>query len=511
MNKHLTLIFLAIVMAVSFRSAAQIQILNDITCNGHSTGTLMATPGGWGTAPYYYLWSTADTSQIVHNLPAGTYSLTITDSLFIDSVFFVTLSQPAAIDINPAVVTPSDCDGHNNGAVSITVTGGVGPYSFLWTETQTDSVYTTQNISNVRGGNYMLNITDTWGCTNTFNIPIANIRDIPVGFVIDSFVCNGLLGTVEVQADSADSLNYFTYNWSTPYNSSSFTSNDSVFSASTSFLAGTYLITTVENLTGCANYSWIVIDQTPAPLVVTETVVHNQCFGDLTGSIALTPTGGLALPDYHVVWSGPLGFTSVAFSVGALTSGDYNYTVSDDSACSFSGTVRIEPLMPLQGSISLTGVSCVEGQYGTAVANFSGGSGLLSYLWSDNENTTSIPLLAPGTYSVSVTDSRGCQRTDSVKVHDGQEICLFIPNMVTANGDGFNDVFRIDGACIMDEFYIALYTPDGKNVFHSNNCNFAWDPLAYLETSSGSVYYYYIRVSNGGTTVEYKNSLNINY
>lgn len=508
--KRLLLLITAILMMLSFRGTAQIQVVHDVTCNGQPQGALIATPTGWGTAPFVYTWNTGDTTQSIHNLMAGTYTVTIMDVLLIDSVFTVTLGEPAPIMIIPAV-TPSDCDGHDDGSVTLAVSGGMGPYTYSWREINTDSVYATQNIFNVRGGDYVVEVTDTWGCTVSLAVNIPNIWTVPVSFVIDSFVCNGLMGSMMVQADSADSLQYYNYSWNTPFGNTSITSNDTVFNASGNFLAGSYLIITTELATGCANYSRIIIDQTDAPLVVTESVIHNQCFGDLAGSITLFPTGGLPLPDYHCVWTGPSGFTSTAFTIGGLNSGDYAYTVTDDSACSYSGTVRIEPLLPLQGNISLTGVSCDEGQYGKAFANFSGGSGLLSYLWSNGETTSSVPLLASGTYSVTVTDTRNCQVSDTITVSEGDEICLFIPNMVTPNGDHYNDVFKVEGACDMDEFFVAIYTRDGKEVFSSPDCTFSWDPRDGRETATGMVFYYYIRVVNGNNVAEYKNSLNVNY
>jgi hypothetical protein len=245
--------------------------------------------------------------------------------------------------------------------------------------------------------------------------------------------------------------------------------------------------------------------------VVSETVVHNMCFGDMAGSITLVATGGMPLPDYQCAWTGPGGFTSVAFSIAGLSSGNYIYTVDDDSAWTFSGTVLIEPSMPIQGVITLIGVTCEEGQYGQAVASFSGGSGLLNYLWSSGETTPDLTLPYPGTFILTITDGLGCQAIDSVTVMDGQEICLLIPNMVTANGDGINDVFTVKGACDLDEFLMVIYNSEGGNVFSSIDCNATWDPLSDTKTASNTVFYYYIRVSKGGQVYEYKNSININY
>jgi large repetitive protein len=511
MTKKSILPFIILALGISLSCSAQITVIQDITCNGQSNGAIIASPAGWGTAPYSYLWNTTDTTQALHNLPAGNYTVTITDNLGTDSICSLTLSQPDPIIVTVILLTPSDCDGHNNGAINVAVIGGIPPYTFQWREITSDSIYNTQNLSNIRGGNYQLTLTDTWGCVKITNVIVPNLAFVPVSFIIDSFVCNGLTGSVMMQADSAAPGNFFTYSWSSPYNTGTFTSTNLIFGTSTSFLAGTYLITTIENATGCANYSNVIIDQTATPLVVSETVVHNMCFGDMAGSITLVATGGMPLPDYQCAWTGPGGFTSVAFSIAGLSSGNYIYTVDDDSACTFSGTVLIEPSMPIQGVITLIGVTCEEGQYGQAVASFSGGSGLLNYLWSSGETTPDLTLPYPGTFILTITDGLGCQAIDSVTVMDGQEICLLIPNMVTANGDAINDVFTVKGACDLDEFLMVIYNSEGENVFSSADCNATWDPLSDTKTASNTVFYYYIRVSKGGQVYEYKNSININY
>ena len=505
------LLLFACVLCCFFTAKAQILVLHDIPCTGQNSGALIAAPAGWGTSPYRYLWNTGDTTQVVHNLVAGIYSVIITDSLGADSTFAFTLSAPDSLRLNIVSITPSDCDGHNNGAAAVAANGGIAPYTFQWNELSTDSVYTGAAVGPVRGGNYKVVVMDSWGCISDTLLVIPNLAVVPVSFVIDSFVCNGLTGSVRVQADNAAAGNYFTYSWTTPFVTENFTTNDSVFYDSGNFLAGSYLITTTELATGCANYSMVTIGQTAAPLVVSSTVIHNQCYSDLIGSISLAATGGLPLPDYECIWTGPAGFTSTSFSIAGLASGDYVYTVSDDSACSISGTIRIEPFVPLQGHVSLNGVSCDEGVYGQAAASFSGGSGILNYLWSNGETTPMINLSTPGTFFLTVTDSRGCQLIDSVTVSDGQEICLIIPNMITPNGDGFNDVLKIGGACDMDDYLLKIFTSEGEEVFTTTDCKAEWNPLDEYKFAASVVLYIYIHIDKGGKSMEYKKSLNINF
>ncbi|HNW70435.1 MAG TPA: SprB repeat-containing protein [Bacteroidales bacterium] len=88
------LLFTALLILFSVvKSFAQITILEDIKCNGDTTGAIIANPVNWGTPPYTYLWNNGETSQALHNLGAGNYSVTVTDSDIVspDSVFSIVL------------------------------------------------------------------------------------------------------------------------------------------------------------------------------------------------------------------------------------------------------------------------------------------------------------------------------------------------------------------------------------------------------------------------------------
>jgi gliding motility-associated-like protein len=118
--------------------------------------------------------------------------------------------------------------------------------------------------------------------------------------------------------------------------------------------------------------------------------------------------------------------------------------------------------------------------------------------------------LAPGMYVGTLVNNLGCAIIDTMIVNTKKETCLVIPNLVTANGDGFNDVFKVQDGCEYDAFQVLLYTDMGKQIFDSDDCNFIWDPKAEGIITSSTVYYYYIRVTEAERVFEFKGSLNIN-
>ncbi len=416
---------------------AQIQVVADITCYGNASGALIAVPN-FGTAPFTYNWSNGATTQAIHNLPSGSYSVTVTDALAATAVYSYNLGEPTQIVISyaPADITASTCDGFNNGAADISVAGGVPGYNYLWRDVKFDSTFYTQDIASVRGGVYRVEVTDNWNCMVFDTIVIPNVDTIPYISTLVEYVCNGLQGTATVRATQAVAGYYFNYEWNTPFATGSYLTTDSAFVGSVALLAGTYTITITDNQTGCEGYYDFTINQSATPLVVAETSVHNICDRDLFGSISLQITGGDPKPAYNIVWSGPNGFAATDVAVvSGLASGIYNYTVTDDSVCVVNSTVII---------------------------------------------------------------------------HSEKGDCFTLPNLVTPNGDGFNDTYFVEGACNYTSFFIQIYDSWGKLVFESTDCNAAWDPLAD-NASANTVYYYLVRLSDGTIEKEYKNSIDIKY
>ena len=431
------IIFSVLILISGLTLFSQIQVVNDIKCFGDTTGALIAVPD-FGSPPYSYAWSNGETSQAIHNLGSGTYSVTVTESGMTTATYIYDLTEPAQIQITYLAgdITPSTCDGFNNGAANVTISGGIAPYTYLWHEQQSDSLYYTEDINNVRGGNYILSVTDYWNCMVSQTIIIPNTDTIPYTTSGVYYVCNGLQGTAAVQADEAMAGYYFTYSWDTPYDTSFYLTTDTTFIGSVSLLAGSYTISITDNQTGCDAYYDFTINQSATPMVIEEDAVQNEFDFDAFASISLQVTGGDPKPDYNVTWTGPVGFSAIdQFTISGLISGVYNYTVSDDSACVSNGTVRIESL---SGS------------------------------------------------------------------------CFTMPNMLTPNGDGFNDTYYIDGACNYSEYSLHIYDSWGKLIFTSTDCAEEWDPLGD-NAPANSVYYYHVKLGDGTITREYKNSIDSKY
>jgi large repetitive protein len=158
--------------------------------------------------------------------------------------------------------------------------------------------------------------------------------------------------------------------------------------------------------------SWSLWDQTqPLPLSLTST--DNPCKGSDDGTASATILGGAA--PYTYLWSNG-GTTS---SISSLTAGNYTVSVNDSRGCTSTSTVSVtEPVSAVTvTTASQTNVPC-NGETGSVTANAaSGGTGPYSYSWAPSGGTTLTATgLTAGTYTLNVTDSRGCTGTDIVVI-----------------------------------------------------------------------------------------------
>jgi len=143
-------------------------VITTITCNGLSNGSIDLSVSG-GLLPYTYSWSNGFVSQDLNNIPAGTYSLTVTDALGQVQTASYIVTEPATIIISYNSVSTS-APGLSDGAIYTTITGGVLPFSYYWV-----SPYdTTQNLLNIVAGTYTFYAIDANNCFSTAIIVVQD-------------------------------------------------------------------------------------------------------------------------------------------------------------------------------------------------------------------------------------------------------------------------------------------------------------------------------------------------
>lgn len=119
------------------------------------------------------------------------------------------------------------------------------------------------------------------------------------------------------------------------------------------------------------------------------------------------------------------------------------------------------------------------------------------YLWQDGSTNATLTVNKTGTYSVQLTDNKGCTKKDSIKVTiQGCDECeLYTPTAFTPNNDGLNDVFRVLTKCAnvgLQSFKMRIYNRWGQPVFSSNDIHTGWDGTYKRNLQDRGVYVYYI-------------------
>lgn len=433
----------------------------NVLCNGGNSGSATAQASG-GTMPYTYLWSHGQSGPVAANLGAGTYSVTVTDNTGSTATTSVIITQPAAINFSAASITPVSCFGGADGAITAAATGGIPPYLFQWSNGAAGA-----SVTGLSAGNYSLTVTDDNGCSKTtsymvsqpaaLNINLVNLQDescfgeadgsITIsasggtspyfaewsnGFIgnmvsglepgsytvivtdnndctataqytiapgnqvdvdlvsIQNVSCfGGMNGSIQVSGNGGDSP--YSYVWST----------GAITPLVTGLAAGSYLVT-VTDAGGCEVIKLYTITQ-PAQINLSITQSSGiLCAGDSTAALTVQATGG---GPFTYLWS----TGDVTAAVAGLPAGMYGVTVTNASDCTNAASFSVSEPNALAVTVTTEDESAPGAQDGTASAVATGGTPPYAYLWSNGSTAEMITGLAPGVYSITVTDANDCE------------------------------------------------------------------------------------------------------
>lgn len=196
----------------------------------------------------------------------------------------------------------------------------------------------------------------------------------------------------------------FTYTWST----------GATVTSIGGLPAGTYTVNVKDNGTGCTVLGAFTVNS-PGPLAVSGIVTDVSCFGGNNGSVGISVTGGT--PPYSYSWSSLTGTFADPQNLTNASSGIHTLTVRDNNGCQIIRSFTItQPSQALGSSITSTNVSCFAGANGTIDLSVFGGSPGYTFSWNTGQVTEDISTLSAGTYSVVVTDSKGCTHNNSIVI-----------------------------------------------------------------------------------------------
>ena len=442
-----------------------------VSCNGGNNGTAAVLASG-ATPPYTYGWSPIVSSNATDNgLTAGTYQVIITDSNNCSISKSVIITQPLVLTASMGAPVNVLCNGGSNGNATVAISGGTGPYTYLWSPSGGKNPEGT----GFSAGTYTVNVTDAHNCMVTANVIITQPAVLTATASASQTACTrntgtataapgggtppytylwtpsaqtnitatGLsMGNYTVRVTDSDGCNLTTsalvtmvkagtvaitattdvscFAGSDGSATSVMTGNAPPFtylwgsyggtnSRATGLAAGTYTIT-VTDTSGCVTFTTALITQ-PTLLTAAIPVVKDvTCNGFNDGKLKVVASGGTT--GYVYSWA-PIGRTNdTAMNLSPVS---YTITVTDAHGCIATATAVITQPTALNASVAGTNISCMGGSNGTATVTPGGATPPYTYLWSPVTSATPTDnTLTAGTYTVLVTDAHGCIFIDSI-------------------------------------------------------------------------------------------------
>jgi hypothetical protein len=363
-------------------------IATSSTCGLSNGGiTLTVTPPG----SYAYQWSNGAMTQVLSNIPAGNYSVTVTSVGTTCSQVVQTTVTNQNQSFNASISSQNtDCD-QPNGFVTVT-TSPPGAYTYVWSNGAT-----TQNQTNLPAGNYSVTISAGGTCENMLSAQVATKPfDPSVSFTTTPSTCGGADGSATILVNPPDQ---YTYTWSNGQNGSSISS----------LPAGSYSVTVSKPGTTCSYVGNVMVEDIAASFSVSLSSTMSGCgLSNGTANAMVDPPGS-----YTFTWSN--GQTGSQAS--GLAEGTYTVTVSiPGTTCSEEASVTItETPASFVVTLASTPASCGLSD-GTATASVNP-PGVYTYMWSTGQSGAQIGALAPGNYTVTVTlQGEDCTQQGSITV-----------------------------------------------------------------------------------------------
>ena len=402
---------------------AKAQILTNATsdnllCNGDNSGRITLNVTG-GTTPYTYAWNNNSETAILENLAAGEYFCTVTDrnSCTVSQSF--TITQPDSLLVQTEVTNLS-CWNSDDGAISVSVTGGTQPYSYLWN----DGV-TTADRTNLYAVTYGLMVTDANGC-NVATFPtvwhpdpitfwVTNQTDITCFGANDGTISTGIRGGTRP----------YSYTWS----------DEATTANRTDLSAGYYRLTVTDANSCVATLSANVTE--PEELVAVANVSPIICAGDVA-QLSASATGGTGVYAQYF-WFREGNTTSpvcVQPNYQNVAPGTYYLVAKDSHNCTDTVQVVVEDAEPHNFVVTVTDATCNGASNGAISITPDGG---FTFAWSNGiSNTNNANSLPAGNYSVTITDASDCETViDTIVAEPEMPLIGSFDDMVLCEGQTY--------------------------------------------------------------------------
>lgn len=431
-------------------AAPQIQpIENDTLACFDDTDGVLTVDASPGNAPITgFLWSNNSAGQTITDLSPGTYTVTVTAEdgcISVDSGFVV---APEPIAFDSILAAAPTCAGDNDGSLTVFVSGGTEPYTYTWENEPTDDVLQFNLYPGLSAGSYQVTVVDANNCgaietTATVEDPPSIVVSFTDTVAVSCFdnVCDGQATASAMYSDGTAGL--FNFNWISGESASG------VATASAFQLCAGPQEVTVSDADQCFTIDTVNIPS-PPPIDIQADIESVSCNGRTDGSVSLNVSGGR--PGYDILWVESGATTN---TLTDLPAGIYNAVITDASGCNKSQRVEItepaELVLSLDNSLTQD-ASCNGTSDGILAVTYNETDsvnpvGPTPYSWSGGIGNAASPVaegLPAGTYSVTITDIRGCEDSLTHTINEPSPIVAVIPDPADPRCFGESTVVIID-------------------------------------------------------------------
>lgn len=397
--------------------------IDSVACAGGMDGAVTATITG-GTEPYALLWSTGNKTSKIMELAKGSYGLSVTDAKGCTSTSVAWIAEASPYSIETFSSAPS-CPGGDNGKAWLAFEPADPGIIISWKNVTTLAGDTAVNLN---PGTYEAYWEDGRGCQGMVSVLVPDAAPWDLAILSTDATCpesaNGSASVTVVSGGNPP----FSFAWNDPQGQKA--------SAAKALPPGNYAVTITDS-EGCSETRGATIgtEEDPALLAV---IAPAPCPMSLAGSATVTVTGGSA--PFTFLWNDP-SFSTDSILTDVMP-GTYEVTVTSAKGCLTITSLTIDALEgPRIEQLIATPTRCVDSSEGALLAVPAGGDGKYGFLWSDAQAQQLNPAigLAPGKYTVTVTDGQGCAITAQGDVTAPPAIELKVESQLPPSCNGTPD------------------------------------------------------------------------
>ncbi len=387
-----------------------ILIQNEISCFGDVDGQLTVMASG-GTGFFTYAWSNGDMGNLASDLSEGWHFVTVEDSNLCETVDSFFLINPIVLEVDTILVQNVSCFGFNDGEAEVLASGGTANYTYQWSDPGGSQLNTVGNLS---PGVISVTVTDGNMCSDVSSVLVEEPDQLQGMLETTNISCFDTEDGV-LEALVTGGFGMYSYSWS----------SGGANNPETGLGDGLISVTvTDENL--CS----IILSenlQAPQPILIQAVVDSVDCFNGVDGSIEIMASGGTGMLSYN--WDSG----EMSNLISGKQAGEYCVTVTDQSMCSSTACYTISQPEDITLTTAALSVGCNGALDGQIDIEVQGGVPSFTFNWtgpnmftSTDQNPTN---LAPGIYSVTVTDHYDCSAVATEEVLEDDPILVMNTNV----------------------------------------------------------------------------------